>query len=187
MKSAAKRSPDEPREAAYPVTLVRQEDGTYFAAIPDLPGCMTEGRTPDEAMDNIEAVRVMWIKDARESGVEVPVPASERRFSGKFVVRLSQSLHRRLAHRAERDGVSLNHLVVMLLAENSSLRAVEERVGKICSATERAAGVVSNLSWQFRLGNQRSAVAKTDGNIGVGIPSGTLIAALASTPEWITR
>jgi predicted HicB family RNase H-like nuclease len=45
------------------------------------------------------------------------LPATEQDYSGKFVLRLPKSLHRRLAQQAEQEGVSLNQYAVSLLSE----------------------------------------------------------------------
>ena len=47
----------------------------------------------------------------RPSGRATPEPFSKRRFSGRFVVRVPEALHRELAIRASGEGVSLNQLV----------------------------------------------------------------------------
>ena len=69
MKSESKRELSRFLKLKYPVELAEQEGGWYFARIPDLPGCMSEGKTPDEAVKNIEAARALWLEDALDSGV----------------------------------------------------------------------------------------------------------------------
>jgi predicted HicB family RNase H-like nuclease len=59
----------------------------------------------------------LWAETALEMGKEGPAPFAEERYSGKFVVRLPRSLHRRLAERAREEGISLNYLVATLLSE----------------------------------------------------------------------
>lgn len=51
-----------------------------------------------------------------ESGEKIPTPLGERSYSGKFNVRTSHSLHRRLVIEAEAEGVSLNTWVNQKLA-----------------------------------------------------------------------
>jgi antitoxin HicB len=55
----------------------------------------------------------------REAGRTVPAPGADRGagYSGKWVLRTPKSLHRSLAERARREGVSLNTLAIALLAE----------------------------------------------------------------------
>jgi predicted HicB family RNase H-like nuclease len=50
------------------------------------------------------------IEDMRRAGEEIPQPISNRRFSGKFMVRVPPDVHRNLAIQAAEAGVSLNRL-----------------------------------------------------------------------------
>lgn len=59
----------------YPITLYPDPEGGYVAVIQDLPGCMTQGETPDEVMANIEEARQLWIETAYEFGDEIPLPS----------------------------------------------------------------------------------------------------------------
>jgi antitoxin HicB len=59
----------------YPVQIQRYDDGTYFAEIPDLPGCMTEAGSPDELMMMIEDAKRAWIQSCLDDGYPVPEPA----------------------------------------------------------------------------------------------------------------
>jgi len=150
VKSEAKRELAKYLKLKYPVELSEQDGGWYFARIPDLPGCMSEGKTPGEAVKNVEEARALWLEDAVESGVEIPLPSEQRKYSGKFVVRLPESLHGRLAQAAERDGVSLNQYVLALLAESNALKAVEDKVEKACAAVERLGTGVAGMMWSFQ-------------------------------------
>ena len=107
----------------YPVllTLVSDDGEDYWAAeFPDLPGCLADGPTPNEAVENAEAAKDIWIEAELEAGRAVPEPAGDRDYSGRFVVRIPRSLHRRLALTAQREGVSLNQQVVSRLSETSA-------------------------------------------------------------------
>ncbi len=111
----------------YPVTLVPEEEGGYTAIVPDLPGCVTVGETAEEAMAMAEDAKRLWIEDAYESGEVIPVPSTEREYSGRLLLRMPKSLHRRLAEDAEREGISLNQYVVALLQERSVLKRLEHK------------------------------------------------------------
>lgn len=93
------------------------EEG-YLATAPELPGCVTAGETPEEAMALLRDAMYGWLVVAVERGDAVPVPAGEplQGYSGKFVLRVPKSLHRRLAERAEEEGVSLNQFALTCLA-----------------------------------------------------------------------
>ncbi|GAI92675.1 unnamed protein product [marine sediment metagenome] len=79
----------------YPITIYRDEEGGYVAEIEDLPGCITEGETPEEVTQRIEVARKGWIQAAHEDDVEIPLPRTDEEYSGKFMVRIPKYLHRR--------------------------------------------------------------------------------------------
>jgi len=57
-------------------TYWSEEDGCFLAEIPELPGCMADGRTAEEAKQNIQSVAEDWVKMATYMGREVPAPKS---------------------------------------------------------------------------------------------------------------
>jgi predicted RNase H-like HicB family nuclease len=58
----------------YAIVLLQDEDGTWFAKIPDLPGCMTVGETQAEALDMLEDAKRTWISGRIYAGDPVPEP-----------------------------------------------------------------------------------------------------------------
>lgn len=103
---------------SYPVVLTDETDdeGTYcLARMPDLPGCMSHGDSPEEAIANIQDAKRAWLAVALADGDPIPEPAPEE-FSGKFIVRGPRTLHKQLTERAKRQGVSLNQFVVSELS-----------------------------------------------------------------------
>jgi antitoxin HicB len=101
---------------SYVRELVKNEDGTWFARIVEFPGCMTEGDTSEEALANLEDAMIGWVEVRLEDGDPIPAPMTVDDYSGKFVVRVAKSLHRDIARRADREGVSLNSFVSTQLA-----------------------------------------------------------------------
>ncbi len=51
-----------------------EEDNSYIASIPELKGCMADGRTREEALKEIEIAKNLWIECALEDGEEIPEP-----------------------------------------------------------------------------------------------------------------
>lgn len=49
-------------------------DKCYIVSVPDLPGCMADGKTPNEAYENAKLVIKDWIDTARAAGREIPPP-----------------------------------------------------------------------------------------------------------------
>lgn len=64
------------REFPIVVEPLAAEDGGGFAAlVPDLPGCMSDGDTPEEAIVNVRDAIRTWIDTARETGRTIPAPS----------------------------------------------------------------------------------------------------------------
>ena len=62
----------------YPVTiepLSAEDGGGFVATVPDLPGCMSDGETPEEALANVRDAIAAWIEEARSLGRDVPQPS----------------------------------------------------------------------------------------------------------------
>jgi len=57
------------------------EDQAYVAEVPELPGCMADGRTYQEAVANAEVVIGEWIQTAKELGRSVPEPRGRLRYA----------------------------------------------------------------------------------------------------------
>lgn len=54
--------------------LSDEDGGGFIAEVPELPGCMSDGETPQEALENVfDAIRC-WMEAAREMGRKVPEP-----------------------------------------------------------------------------------------------------------------
>jgi len=104
----------------YPFTirpLAIEDGGGYLIEYPDLPGCHSDGETPEQAIVNgRDAVR-SYLMSCRKHGDPIPKPGSPARSSGQFRVRMPKTLHTRLVAEAEREGVSLNMLVVSAAAQ----------------------------------------------------------------------
>ena len=101
----------------YTRELIPEASGIWFAQIKELPNCMSQGYSPEEALKNLEEVLHGWIEGELEDGEEIPEPREEAEYSGKFNTRVPKSLHRKLVEAAGRDGVSLNQWINTALAE----------------------------------------------------------------------
>lgn len=103
------------------------EDGGYVVRIPDLPGCMSQGDTVEEAMEMIRDAQRGWLTVALEHGDPIPEPRGAGGYSGQFNVRLPKSVHRALAEAAGAEGVSLNLYVATVLAHSVGLNEAPRR------------------------------------------------------------
>jgi predicted RNase H-like HicB family nuclease len=60
----------------YPVivsSLSEEDGGGFLATVPDLPGCMSDGETPAEAIENVQDAIEEWLDLARKLGRDIPV------------------------------------------------------------------------------------------------------------------
>ena len=105
--------------------LSREEGGGYSITFPDLPGCRSDGATPEEAIENGRDALASWLEVAREFGDQIPKPFTA--VSGRFVQRVPRSLHAQLIAQAEAEGVSLNTLVVSLVSQALGRRQASDR------------------------------------------------------------
>ena len=61
----------------YPMIVTwSEEDNCYIVSVPDLPGCMADGNTPENAVKNVQQIIAEWMETAKELGREIPVPSS---------------------------------------------------------------------------------------------------------------
>ena len=66
----------------YEIILYRSEDdGAYIAEVPELAGCMADGPTAREALQNVEQIAQEWIETAQELGRPVPEPKGRLRYA----------------------------------------------------------------------------------------------------------
>lgn len=52
------------------------EDGAFIVSVPELPGCMADGKTISEAVENAKVIISEWIEYAKEDGIPIPEPRS---------------------------------------------------------------------------------------------------------------
>ena len=55
--------------------LSEEDGGGFIAIVPDLPGCMSDGETPTEAVENVQDAIATWIEAAHDVGHAVPEPS----------------------------------------------------------------------------------------------------------------
>jgi antitoxin HicB len=58
--------------------LPPEDGGGYLAWVPDLPGCMSDGETAAEAVQNVTAAIDEWIAEAIRLGRTVPAPTRKQ-------------------------------------------------------------------------------------------------------------
>ena len=60
-----------------------EEDQAYIVEVPELPGCMADGKTYEEAVKNAEKIIEEWIETAKELGRSIPQPKGRLMYAWK--------------------------------------------------------------------------------------------------------
>ena len=99
----------------YLIIIEKSKDG-YGAQCPDVLGCAAVGDTPEEARKEFLAALELHFQGLKEDGLPIPVPSSSFAFtsddcSGVLNVRCKKSTHLRLVKLAEKENVSVSHLI----------------------------------------------------------------------------
>ncbi len=107
--------------------LTEDEGGGYLIEFPDLPGCMSDGETPEEAIRNGADAVQCWIEAMREAGR--PIPRPSRAPVGLRTVNIDDHIYQMLVEEGERQGLSAESIAntalvsgaLMLLKRNEIL------------------------------------------------------------------
>jgi predicted RNase H-like HicB family nuclease len=126
-------------ENKYPVTIYwSAESHVYVALFPDFPEVTALGETRADAASKAFAALSAKVASLRDSGETPPEPTTLPRHSGQLRIRIPKQLHTRLVLEAERQGVSLNMLIVDFLEQGRAraemVRAMRDEVKKVADA-----------------------------------------------------
>ncbi len=94
------------------------EEGGYALRCPELSGCVTCAENIQEGIKMLEDAKKCWFTACLEDGIEIPEPKNTEEYSGQFKLRMPKSLHRELAERSKKEGISMNQYCVYLLSHN---------------------------------------------------------------------
>lgn len=124
----------------YSVSLVLDGDDKYWLAKSTcLNGCIGQGDSVDEAVQELGENEIAWLETAAEVGIEIPeVPVEvENSYSGKVALRMSPAIHKKAVKAAKREGISLNQFIndaiVTYAAEIETTNYVSKAVSKAVS------------------------------------------------------
>ena len=95
------------------------EDTEHVGLCAEFPSLSWLAPTPAKALSGIQRLVRECLEDMQRSGESVPEPIADRAYSGKFMVRIPPESHRALAMQAAEQGVSLNRLVSVRLANTA--------------------------------------------------------------------
>ena len=93
-----------------------EEDDEYVATCVEFPSLSWLDHSRGAALDGIVALIGEVVEDMARNQEQIPEPLSERKFSGKFLVRTSPSMHGRLIREAAEQHISLNQLALQKLS-----------------------------------------------------------------------
>lgn len=115
------------------------EDEEFLATVAEFPSLSWLAGDPATAIRGLTRVVDDVVADLRKEGEPVPGPLVDRRYSGKFNVRVPESLHRELAIAAAEQGVSLNRIASDRLAHAAVVKPVMTVVKKSVPAKKATA------------------------------------------------
>ena len=104
------------------------DGGGFLFTMPDIPGVVGDGATEAAAIKDGREAFLATVSALMDMSRDVPAPVLTAQdfaplsASGKFVARVPRSMHIQLAARAKTEGVSLNTLVITLIAEGMGRR-----------------------------------------------------------------
>ena len=104
----------------YTKTVVKRDDADgvhYISSVLELDGCTSDGTSPEEALRNLDEAMECYLESCIIHNDPIPKPMGEKTFSGKFIVRLPKSLHRKLSYESQQEGVSLNQYALYKLSQ----------------------------------------------------------------------
>ena len=94
--------------------LSKEEGGGYLVEYPDIPGCMSDGETIEEAIANGREALRDCIEVFSELGRKIPKPGIE---AAQWRQRVPRTLYSKLTKQAATEGVSINSFVTAVIAE----------------------------------------------------------------------
>ncbi len=98
------------------------EDQAFIARVPALPGCLAHGATADKAAHEAEVAAGLILDVMKEDRRTPPPVDAVADYSGQLRLRLPKSLHEAVSQLATAEGVSLNTLMLSLIAEGCGRR-----------------------------------------------------------------
>ncbi len=141
----------------------------WLIKVPELDGCVSLGKTLEEAFRNLESTIESWITSAKKKGKELPknkIKKVEDEFKGNLAITIPKRLYQELLSKSEHERLNLNEYVIFLLTKG--LYDNEDTSGSLLNLSPFLN--VANTNWEqtesnkiLSLSNRRLAL-KGDGN-----------------------
>ncbi|GAB6269129.1 MAG: toxin-antitoxin system HicB family antitoxin [Smithella sp.] len=113
------------------------EDKVYIVQFPELPGCISHGKTAKEALKHAYIVKDEWLESAFDDNCIIPEPSLPLETNGRITLRIPKSIHQKLIDRAEEEDVSQNQLIVSLIAEGLERTNINNSIKEILQKQAR--------------------------------------------------
>lgn len=107
--------------------LSEEDGGGYVAYVPDLPGCMSDGDTPEQAALNVQAAVEEWLDCAADRKMEIPPPGSRVAEAAGEHRRLSEA-YRELVSDLESMRANVDHLDARLCEVERKIADLDEKI-----------------------------------------------------------
>ncbi len=87
-----------------------EDDSEYVGLCIEFPSLSWLSESPESALAGIRKVVSDVVHDMEKNVEEIPTPVANKKYSGKFLVRIPPEIHRTLAIQAAEAGISLNRM-----------------------------------------------------------------------------
>ncbi len=144
--------------SSYFVVIHKDEDSSFGAYFPDLPGCFAAGETQDQALDNARISLRLYIEDLIEDGKPIPAPGSLQAMSEDVAVKADLS-----------DGHGFL-LAVPLLYADKKRRVNVTLEPSLIAAVDEAARIAGTNRSDYLATAARHEIEKTTGAVFIDAP-----------------
>lgn len=131
----------------YSFVVVPHEGGGFIGEVLEFRGCLAGGATAEDAIQQLREAARTWLRTALAANDPIPAPLPEAA-NGWLAVALPKSLHLRALQVAIREGVTLDSLMVSLVAERMGGTHVPDQAW--AERLERAFGMVDKAPEHYR-------------------------------------
>ncbi len=105
--------------------LTEEDGGGYLISFSDFNECISDGETPEEALQNGFNALQETINALESMDLPIPQPFSKEKNSNTFIQPIPKNLHQRLEVLAKKEKLSINSLINSLLEESLRKRETE--------------------------------------------------------------
>ncbi|MEB3246074.1 MAG: type II toxin-antitoxin system HicB family antitoxin [Vampirovibrionales bacterium] len=85
--------------------------GYYVATIDELPGCMSDGETTEQALTNLKEALELHLESMLDAKIAIPEPMQPSHYKGQIAYRTTPTKHYQMTLKAKQRGISLNQLI----------------------------------------------------------------------------